>query len=129
MQCIATLSKEDKSIVIWTITEELIFKYANSLNANNLEHALNTENIVKSDFKFESIFLSSLFEDLNNALTGISDCKQVIIELNYSYFEFDFAIIDITTKSSQILSAHGLELERREKLAFLENSDLAVVKS
>ncbi|RIB02324.1 hypothetical protein C2G38_891667 [Gigaspora rosea] len=90
MQCIATGSNEDGSIVVWTITKDLIVKYDNSLNANDLERALSADKFYTEDF------------------------------------EVDFAILDITTKSVQILSAQGLEGYTEH--TFLENGDLAIVK-
>ncbi|CAG8692982.1 2824_t:CDS:2, partial [Cetraspora pellucida] len=128
MECIATLSKEDKSIVVWivtkTFTKDLIVKYDCSLNVNDLEFALKTDKFCKNhEFKFEILF--------SYALAGISDCKHVIINFGYlaEIFENGFAIIDITTKLRQILSAQGLE-ERTYvySIAFLENGSLAIVK-
>ncbi|RIB04598.1 hypothetical protein C2G38_668177 [Gigaspora rosea] len=67
MKCIASISYEDKSIVVWSITDELIVNYDSSLNVNDLEHALNTDKFCKTpDFNFKKIY----------PLLGISDCKQ-----------------------------------------------------
>ncbi|CAG8511802.1 18115_t:CDS:2, partial [Cetraspora pellucida] len=125
MACIATLSCKDKSIVVWivtkTFTKDPVVKYDSSLNVNDLECALNSDNFCKDpDFKFESLF--SDYE-----LAGISDCKHVILILNINYFEMDFAIIDTTTKLRQTLSAQGLE-GYIDSIAFLENGDLAIIK-
>ncbi|KAF0427528.1 hypothetical protein F8M41_006009 [Gigaspora margarita] len=123
MQCIATLSTKDKSIIVWTITKNIInelnVKNDSSLNDNDLELALNTDK--KSDFKFEGLFSST-------KLVGISDCKQVIIKLYANYFNLDFAIIDSTTKLRQILNAQVGLVEWAHDIAFLENGDLAIVK-
>ncbi|RIB05039.1 hypothetical protein C2G38_632164 [Gigaspora rosea] len=120
MKCIGTLSKEDKSIVVWSITNELIVNYDNSLNISDLEHALNTDKFCKKpDFNFENIF-ESIYDD---PLLGISNCKQVIIKLSDDDFAIDFAIIDIRTKLRQILIVQGLE-EWTNGVFFLENEDL-----
>ncbi|RIB22239.1 hypothetical protein C2G38_2033726 [Gigaspora rosea] len=69
--CIATCSEEDKSIFVWTITEELIVKYHNSLNINDI-----------NGFERVSYF----------TLKGISDCKQVMLDFevwNMGYENFD----------------------------------------
>ncbi|KAF0520414.1 hypothetical protein F8M41_016344 [Gigaspora margarita] len=123
MQYIATVSREDKSLIVWTITKDLIIKYDNSLNGNDLVRALNADKFCKNpDFKIETLIHPFY-------MGGISDCKQVIItRLNPEFFEFDFAIFDITTKSRQILSAQGLEVGKSH-MFFLENGDLAIVKS
>ncbi|CAG8490982.1 11009_t:CDS:2 [Cetraspora pellucida] len=126
IECIVTLSKEDKSIVVWTVTKtftkDLIVKYDCSLNFNDLERALNFDSFCKNpDFKFES-----LFSDYRT-LAGISDCKHVIIRVGTNDFEMNFAIIDITTQLRQVLSAQGLE-GYIDSIAFLENGDLAIVK-
>ncbi|KAF0470319.1 hypothetical protein F8M41_025387 [Gigaspora margarita] len=137
MECIATLSKEDKSIFVWTITKtitkELIVKYDSSLDVNVLECALNTDKLCKKpDFNFEDLFFPG-------RLIGISDCKHVIIKLDSLDFEIDFAIIDITTKLRQRLVAQGLEdriekfsvldvVRGAESISFLENGDLAILK-
>src|SRR6185437_14961325 len=82
MQCIATISVEDKSIVVWTITKELIVKYDNSLNVNDLERALNADKLCKnSDYKFENLIRPS-------CLRGVSDCKPVILLLHLDPHEF-----------------------------------------
>ncbi|KAF0558405.1 hypothetical protein F8M41_009296 [Gigaspora margarita] len=121
MKCIATISKNDKSIVVWSISDELIVNYDSSLNVNDLEHALNTDNFCKMpDYNFENIFYYS------DVLLGISNCKQVIIKLFHG-FAIDFAIIDIRTKLKQILIAQGLE-GLTESVAFLENEDLVIIK-
>ncbi|RIB19436.1 hypothetical protein C2G38_1265967 [Gigaspora rosea] len=130
MKCIATFSKEDKSIVIWSITNELIVNYDSSLNVNDLEHALNVDKFCKKpNFNYENIFKKYV-----DVLLGVSDYKQVIIGLKKDIFlataiEFaiDFAIIDIRTKLRQILIAQGLE-GRTEGVCFLENNDLVVIK-
>ncbi|KAF0543990.1 transient receptor potential cation channel subfamily a member 1-like [Gigaspora margarita] len=123
MKCIASSSEEDKSIVVWSITDELIVNYGSSLNVNDLERALNTDKFCKKlDFNFEDILRNSC------NLLGISNCKQVIIALNEYDFVIDFAIIDIRTKSRQILIVQGLE-GRTESVAFLENKDLVIIKS
>ncbi|KAF0558433.1 transient receptor potential cation channel subfamily a member 1-like [Gigaspora margarita] len=122
MKCIATLSEEDKSIVVWSITDELNVNYESSLNVNDLEHALNTDNFCKKPgFNFEIIF------DEPDVLVGISNYKQVIIRLSGVDFVIDFAIIDIRTKLRQILLAQGLE-GWTKRVAFLENEDLVVIK-
>ncbi|RIB04600.1 hypothetical protein C2G38_2254291 [Gigaspora rosea] len=120
MKCIASESYEDKSFVVWSITDELIVNYDSSLNVNDLEHALNTDKFCKTpDFNFENTFYRQLL--------GISNCKQVIIKLFDFNFAIDFAIIDIRTKLRQILTAQGLEGETKS-VAFLENEDLVVIK-
>ncbi|CAG8439112.1 14821_t:CDS:2 [Cetraspora pellucida] len=102
MHSIATLSEEDKSIVVWSITEELAVKYDSSLTISDLKHPFDT-------YEFES-----------NKLIGISDCKQVILRLD------NLVIIDVATKSGQILSAQGLK--EWASIDFLENGDLAIIK-
>ncbi|CAG8471070.1 3214_t:CDS:2 [Cetraspora pellucida] len=107
MECIATLSKRDKSIVVWivtkTFTKDLIVEYDSSLNFNDLERALNTDEFCKNpEFKFENLFEYKV-------LAGISDCKHVIIQVG-SDFKMNF----------------GLE-GRIRGIAFLENGDLAIV--
>ncbi|KAF0558435.1 hypothetical protein F8M41_009325 [Gigaspora margarita] len=124
MKCIATFSKEDKSIVAWSITDELIVNYDNSLNVNDLERALNTDKLCKKpDFNYENIF-ENIYGDV---LLGISNCQQVIIQLSYDDFAIGFAIIDIRTKLRQILIAQGLE-GLTYCVAFLENEDLVIIK-
>ncbi|RIB12776.1 hypothetical protein C2G38_2041546 [Gigaspora rosea] len=137
MKCIATLSKEDKSIAVWSITDEIIVNYDNSINVNDLEHALSTDKFCKlPGFKYENIFEKVV----DGVLLGISDCKQVIIKLENSFAKYRIfilqlilfiltAIIDIRTKLRQKLIAQGLEdLEGRTKyVAFLENEDLVVI--
>ncbi|KAF0536658.1 transient receptor potential cation channel subfamily a member 1-like [Gigaspora margarita] len=121
-KCIATLSKEDISIVVWSITDELIVNYDSSLN---VKLALNTDKFCKKqDFNYENTFEDVLYD----VLLGISNCKQVIIRLSYKDFVIDFAIIDIRTKLRQILIAQGLEgLEVHAGVAFLENDDLVII--
>ncbi|KAF0449993.1 transient receptor potential cation channel subfamily a member 1-like [Gigaspora margarita] len=102
--CIATLSEEDKSIVVWTITAKLAVKYDNSLSISDLKHPFNT-------YEFKS-----------NKLLGISDCKQVILRL----ISYEHAIIDVVTKSGQILSAQGLK-GMAYPVVFLENGDLVII--
>ncbi|RIB22916.1 hypothetical protein C2G38_2172654 [Gigaspora rosea] len=99
MNCIATLSEEDKSIVVWTITDELAVKYDNSLSISDLKHSFST-------YEFKS-----------DKLIGISDCKQFIL----------IAIIDVATKSGQILSAQGLK-GWASPVSFLENGNLVIIK-
>ncbi|RIB25768.1 hypothetical protein C2G38_411928 [Gigaspora rosea] len=124
MKCIATLSTKDISIVVWSITNELIVNYESSLNVNDLEHALNTDKFCKvPDLNFENIF-ENIFGD---GLLGVSNCKQVIIRLSDDDFAINFAIIDIKTKLRQILISQGLE-GWTESVAFLENGDLVVIK-
>ncbi|CAG8645117.1 4655_t:CDS:2, partial [Cetraspora pellucida] len=120
MECIATLNEEDKSIVVWTITKtftkDLIVKYDNSLNVNDLKDTL-------SDDVYKISYLS---------LRGISDCKHVIIKASVDNYKNDTAIIDATTKLRQILIAQGSEgfgnIGYPENIAFLENGDLVIVK-
>ncbi|KAF0464946.1 transient receptor potential cation channel subfamily a member 1-like [Gigaspora margarita] len=127
---IATLSKEDKSIVVWSITDELIVNYDNSLNVNDLERALNNDKFCKvPDLNFEDILESEFYDPL----LGMSNCKHVIIRLSEDEFgeidyAFDFAIIDIRTKLRQILIAQGLE-GRAISATFLENEDLTCKNS
>ncbi|RIB23015.1 hypothetical protein C2G38_915428 [Gigaspora rosea] len=52
MQYLATWSKEDKSIIVWTIKNELIIEYEYSLNDDDIKY---------------------------HELAGISDCKQIIL--------------------------------------------------
>ncbi|RIB08594.1 hypothetical protein C2G38_2146977 [Gigaspora rosea] len=88
MQNIATLSEKDKSIVVWTITE-LIVKYANALNANDIQVVLDTYESF-SDFRFEDIIARH-----QNTLIGISDYKQIILKLKrYDDFSFVFETFD-----------------------------------
>ncbi|RIB28995.1 hypothetical protein C2G38_2239200, partial [Gigaspora rosea] len=131
MECIATLSIDDKSIIVWTIsktiTKELIVKYDSSLGVNDLERTLNADKFCKKpDINFEDLFLP-------RSLIGTSDCKHIIIEIYSSYFEMNFAIIDTTTKLRQRLIAQGLEqialpVNGAESRSFLENGDLAILK-
>ncbi|KAF0558233.1 transient receptor potential cation channel subfamily a member 1-like [Gigaspora margarita] len=125
MQNIATLSEEDKSIVVWTITEELIVKYDNTLVANDFKNVLNASKFGGSfsDFRFEDIFARH-----KNTSIDISDYKQIILKLKrHDDFSFDFVLIDTTTKSRQILSAQGLT-ETIASIAFLKKGDLTIVK-
>ncbi|RIB08595.1 hypothetical protein C2G38_336997 [Gigaspora rosea] len=123
MKCIATFSEEDESIVVWSITNELMVNYDSSLNINDLEHALNTDKFCKMpDYNFKKIF-----DGDSDVLLGISNCKQVIIRLSDYGFAIDFAIIDIRTKLRQILNAQGLKGETKS-VAFLENEDLVIIK-
>ncbi|KAF0448581.1 transient receptor potential cation channel subfamily a member 1-like [Gigaspora margarita] len=119
MHYIATLSVEDESIVVWTITKELVVKYDNSLNANDLKIALNK---FKKTFKSSESVSNLKFEDafISRNFIGISNCKQVLLQSINIYGEFYYAIIDITTKLLQILKGYTI--------AFLENEDLVIVK-
>ncbi|RIB19854.1 hypothetical protein C2G38_2035725 [Gigaspora rosea] len=117
IQYIVTWSKDDdKSIVGWTITDDpsndLSIEPINSLNTNDLKSLLKFD-----DFKYFS-------------LKRASDCKQFII----LYFgrPNEFAVINITTKSRQILNAQGLKDNKldfdMDDIAFLENGDIAIAK-
>ncbi|RIB19857.1 hypothetical protein C2G38_1235974 [Gigaspora rosea] len=116
MQYMVTWSKDDQSIVGWSITNDLLndlsIEPINSLNTYELKSLLNTDDIK------------------NPHLKGASDCKQFII-LWFGRSK-EFAVIDITNKSRQILNAQGLKnniLDRyKEDIVFLENGDLAIAK-
>ncbi|RIB16595.1 hypothetical protein C2G38_2143013 [Gigaspora rosea] len=87
MQYIVTWSYDDQSIVGWSITNDL----TNDLSIEPI-NSLNTDDL-KSLLKLD--YLGSI------GLGRASDCKQFII----LYFRHnDFAIIDIITKSRQILN-------------------------
>ncbi|KAF0522447.1 hypothetical protein F8M41_015550 [Gigaspora margarita] len=115
MQYVVTWSVNDKSIVGWSITNDLSndlsIEPINSLNTDELKSLLNTDDLDKFRLK------------------RASDCKQFII-LYVGYIKF--AVIDITTKSRQILNVQGLkdnELDQgNDDIAFLENGDLAIAK-
>ncbi|KAF0509353.1 hypothetical protein F8M41_018592 [Gigaspora margarita] len=119
LQYIATLSKEDESIVGWIITKDLTIEYDNSIKAEDLRFMLNIDKNAHKLFR-------KIFGEYNDALIGISNCKQVILKIE-DYLGFDFEIIDIKTKSRQILNAQGLK-GKIANIAFLENGCLAIVK-
>ncbi|KAF0459569.1 transient receptor potential cation channel subfamily a member 1-like [Gigaspora margarita] len=119
MQYIVTWSKDDQSIVGWSITNDLSndlsIEPINSLNTDDLKSLLNTDNIPYIQLK------------------RASDCKQFII-LYFESVKFPkFAVIDITTKSRQILNAQGLKdnklNDNMDDIAFLKNGDLAIAKT
>ncbi|KAF0388241.1 transient receptor potential cation channel subfamily a member 1-like [Gigaspora margarita] len=119
MQYIATWSRNDHSIVGWSITNDLSNELSigpiNSLNTDDLKTLLNTD-----DFKQIS-------------LKSASDCKQFIILYFVYEAYYNFAVIDITTKSRQILNVQGLKDNKLYKytddITFLENGYLAIAKA
>ncbi|KAF0416730.1 transient receptor potential cation channel subfamily a member 1-like [Gigaspora margarita] len=114
MQYIVTWSREDQSIVGWTITKDLQLKYDNSINSEELKKIIGLKpNITKFELKA-----------IAYRLKGVSDCKQVILDLARSD-PYDFEIIDITTKSRQVLNAPGLK-GHMYLSTFLDNGDLAI---
>ncbi|KAF0464556.1 hypothetical protein F8M41_026510 [Gigaspora margarita] len=116
MQYIVTWSKDDQSIVGWSITNdlsnELSIEPINSLNTDDLKSLLNTDHLEYFSLK------------------RASDCKQFIILRSMMH---EFAVIDITNKSRQILNVQGLKnsiLDNyADDIAFLENGDLAIAKT
>ncbi|RIB20465.1 hypothetical protein C2G38_2244548 [Gigaspora rosea] len=116
MQHIVTWSEDDQSIVGWSITNDLSndlsIEPINSLNINDLKSLLKIDKLKHIELK------------------DASDCKQFII-LSFGY-QYEFAVIDITTKSRQILNVRGLKdnkLDFYGDIAFLENEDLAIAKA
>ncbi|KAF0459573.1 wd-40 repeat protein [Gigaspora margarita] len=115
MQYIVTWSKDDESIVGWSITNDL----SNDLSIEPI-NSLNTDDL-------KSLLNNNVFEIFH--LKRASDCKRFIIL--YPMYNEEFAVIDITTKSRQILNVQGLkenQLSYHDDIAFLENGDLAIAK-
>ncbi|KAF0526861.1 wd-40 repeat protein [Gigaspora margarita] len=128
MQYIATLSSKDQSIIGWTITKELTIEYGNSISADDLKSVLNTR-----EEMFPRPTLDYVLAEYRKPLVGVSECGQIILNLeNYSGFfgkyseVIAFEIIDITTKSRQILSAQGL-IGTAASIAFLKNGCLIII--
>ncbi|RIB08179.1 hypothetical protein C2G38_2111752 [Gigaspora rosea] len=116
MQYIVTWSREDQSAVGWTITKELKLEYDNSINAEELKKIIGLKpNISKFEFKA-----------MTYGINEVSNCKQIILDLARSD-PYSFEIIDITTKSRQLLNAPGLK-GIMSYYAFFENGDLAIAK-
>ncbi|KAF0559045.1 transient receptor potential cation channel subfamily a member 1-like [Gigaspora margarita] len=117
MQYIATWSEDDKSIVGWTVSDELIVKSDSSVNSDHLKDIFNTDNL-------ENVLRLS---KLINRLIGVSNCKQIALLLDERDDPYNFEIIDIVTKSRQILNAQGLK-GMIDRLTFLENGELVIIK-
>ncbi|RIB05665.1 hypothetical protein C2G38_576680 [Gigaspora rosea] len=121
MKYIATWNDDDKSIVGWTVSEELIIEPDYSIDTNLLKNILNTD-------KLENILRYAKFEF--SGLIGVSNFKHIALFLNERNGPYNFEIIDITTKSRQILKAQGLKgkIDHSQNITFLENDDLVVIK-
>lgn len=103
MKYVVTWSEDDKSIIGWTITEKLNLEFDNSINAEELEKIV--------------------FNHYIHTLIGVSNYKQIILFAD----PYGFEIIDISTKSRQVLNAQGLK-GVIANIIFLENGELAIVK-
>ncbi|KAF0384962.1 transient receptor potential cation channel subfamily a member 1 isoform x2 [Gigaspora margarita] len=121
MKYIATWSEDDKSIVGWTVSEELIIEPDHSIDTDLLKNILNTD-------KLENILRYAKIEF--SGLIGVSNFKHIALFLNERNGPYNFEIIDITTKSRQILRAQGLKgkIDHSQNITFLENDDLVIIK-
>ncbi|KAF0408463.1 transient receptor potential cation channel subfamily a member 1-like [Gigaspora margarita] len=120
MQFIATWSDEDKSIVGWTIMEELTEELTEKPTPKPY-YSINIDEFRSIFYPINQDKLRSMLKE--DALIGVSNHKQVILKIDRDD-PYNFEIIDIKSKSRQILNnVQGLK-GIIDNITFLENGEL-----